>query len=100
MQTPDMAAGHRRKAWPGSKLTRRMRDQGYRRVVEVADAAGVHRTTVYRWIKDGVVQALDFQGAYYVKWDSVVEHLGKVAEILGLVGEGAGCADGHAAEDE
>lgn len=65
-------------------LTLKMRRAGYLRVGEVARAAGVHRATVYRWIHDNVVTHVDFRGAYYVKWSSVVRHLGEVANIIGL----------------
>jgi len=74
----------RHRARGGSILSLKMRDCGYLRVGEVATAAGVHRATVYRWIHDGVVDFVDFRGAYYVKWGSVVKHLGELACILGL----------------
>jgi hypothetical protein len=68
-----------------SKLTTQMREQGFLPCSEVAKKVGVHRATVYRWIRGGVVEHMDFSGAYYVKWSSVVQHLGRIANVLGLV---------------
>lgn len=74
----------RRRARPDSELTRKLRNKGYLLCTEVAKKVGVHKATLYRWIRDGVVKALDFNGAYYVDWSSVVEHMGKVAKVLEL----------------
>lgn len=74
----------RQRARPDSKLTAKMRDKGYLLSTEVAKRIGVHKATLYRWIKEGVVEALDFNGAYYIKWESVVSHLGEVANVLGF----------------
>lgn len=70
-----------------SPLTGRMRTKGYLMCTEVAEKVGVHKATLYKWIKDNRVEAVDFNGAYYVKWASVVEHLGEVADVLGITGE-------------
>jgi len=67
-----------------SQLTNRMRKRGYLRSTEVAELVGVHRATLYRWIQDGLVDHVDFSGAYYVEWKSVIAHMGETAEILGL----------------
>lgn len=70
-----------------SRLTVNLRKRGYYLCSEVAQKLGVHKTTLYRWIRDGRIEALDFNGAYYVEWDSLVKHLGEVASVLGLTGE-------------
>lgn len=77
----------RRRARPESRLTQNMREKGFLTCTEVARRIGIHKATVYRWVKDGRVRAKDFSGAYYVEWASVVEHLGDVAEVLGLTEE-------------
>ncbi len=74
----------RRRARPDSDLTKKLRDKGYMLCTEVAQKIGVHKATLYRWIRDGVVKALDFNGAYYVDWSSVVEHMGPVGKVLGI----------------
>jgi excisionase family DNA binding protein len=61
-----------------------MRAKGFLLCTEVAELVGIHKTTVYRWVRDGRVRAKDFSGAYYVEWGSVLEHLGEVADVLGL----------------
>lgn len=70
-----------------SPLTHRMRAKGYLMCTEVADKIGVHKATLYKWIKENRVEAVDFNGAYYVKWESVVKHMGEVADVLGLTAE-------------
>ena len=77
----------KQRARPDSILTMKMRDKGYLLSTEVAERVGVHKATLYRWIKEGFVEALDFNGAYYVRWDSVVKHMGEVADVLGLTCE-------------
>ncbi len=77
----------RQRARPDSKLTAKMQDKGYLLSTTVAKRIGVHKATLYRWIKDGVVEALDFNGAYYIKWESVVAHLGEVANVLGFTSD-------------
>lgn len=74
----------RRRAKADSRLTRSMREKGFLLCTEVADLVGVHKATVYRWVRDGRVRAKDFSGAYYVEWESVLEHLGEIADVLGL----------------
>lgn len=74
----------KQRARPDSKLTAKMRQKGYLLSTDVAARIGVHKATLYRWIKDGVVDALDFNGAYYIRWESVVAHLGEVANVLGF----------------
>ena len=74
----------RRRARPDSELTLKMRKQGYLLCTEVAKRVGVHKATVYRWIKDELATVVDHNGAYYVKWESVYDHMGDVAEIIGL----------------
>ena len=74
----------KRRARPNSQLTHKMRAKGYLLATEVATRVGVHKATVYRWINDGIIEALDFNGAYYIKWSSVREHMGELADILGL----------------
>lgn len=74
----------RRRARAESRLTRSMREKGFLLCTEVADLVGIHKATVYRWVRDGRVRAKDFSGAYYVEWASVLEHLGEVADVLGL----------------
>ena len=69
-----------------SRLTVNLRKRGYHLCSEVAQRLGVHKTTLYRWIRDGRIEALDFNGAYYVEWNSLVKHLGAVANVLGLTG--------------
>lgn len=64
-----------------------MREKGYLTCTEVVERVHVHPTTLYRWIRENLVEALDFNGAYYVLWTSVVAHLGDVATALGLVGD-------------
>lgn len=70
-----------------SRLTVNLRRRGYHLCSEVAQRLGVHKTTLYRWIRDGRIEALDFNGAYYVEWKSLVNHLGEVADVLGLTKE-------------
>ena len=70
-----------------SPLTQRMRTKGYLMCTEVAAKIGVHKATLYKWIKENRVDAVDFNGAYYVKWSSVVAHLGDIAHVLGLTEE-------------
>lgn len=77
----------RRRARAESKLTRSMREKGYLLCTEVAQRVGIHKATVYRWIRDGRVRVKDFSGAYYVEWVSVVEHLGEIAGVLELTEE-------------
>ena len=77
----------KRRARPNSQLTHKMRAKGYLLATEVAFRVGVHKATVYRWLGDGVIEALDFNGAYYIRWESVREHLGELADILGLPGQ-------------
>jgi len=74
----------RRRATKESVMTWRMRREGYVTCREIAQRVGVHKATVYRWINDGLIESVDFNGAYYIKWDSVIRHLGAVAEILEL----------------
>lgn len=78
-----------------SRLTANLRKRGYRLCSEVAAIIGVHKTTLYRWIRDERIEAINFNGAYYVEWKSLVEHLGDVAGVLGLT-KGAYGADGPA----
>ena len=66
-----------------TSLAAQMRTSGYISSTEVAAIIGKHKSTIYRWIKDGLVDAIDFNGAYYIQWASVIEHLGAVAAILG-----------------
>jgi hypothetical protein len=77
----------RRRASRKSAFARQMREKGYLTCTEVVGRVEVHKTTLYRWIREGLVEALDFNGAYYVKWDSIVSHLGDVAKALGLTGD-------------
>lgn len=67
-----------------SEVARRMRQRGYVPSTEAANRVGVHKSTLYRWIRDGRIESVDFNGAYFIRWESVVEHLGKAGEILGL----------------
>jgi DNA invertase Pin-like site-specific DNA recombinase len=77
----------RRRASRKSAFARQMREKGYLTTTEVVEKIQVHKTTLYRWIREGLVEALDFNGAYYVRWTSVIEHLGEVAQALGLTRE-------------
>lgn len=79
----------RRRATKESVMTWRMRREGYVTCREIAQRVGVHKATVYRWINDGLIESVDFNGAYYIKWDSVIRHLGAVAEILELTPKGS-----------
>jgi excisionase family DNA binding protein len=67
-----------------SNLTERLRHEGYLPISEVATRIGLHYTTVYRWVRENIVDFVDFGGAYYVKWASVVAHLGAVADVLDM----------------
>lgn len=71
-------------ASPKSELSKKLRLEGYYPISEVAKRVGLHYSTIYRWVRENIVEHLDFGGAYYVKWTSVVDHLGTVAEILNL----------------
>lgn len=71
----------------GSKLSEKMKEQGYLPSSEVAKRIGMHRATIYRWINAGVVEFLDMGGGYYVRWESVLAHLGEVATVLGLTAD-------------
>lgn len=64
-----------------------MREKGYLPCTEVAGRVGIHKATVYRWVRDGRIRAKDLSGAYYVEWASVVEYLGEIAEVLGLTAD-------------
>ena len=77
----------RRRASRKSAFSRQMREKGYLTCTEIVERVHVHNTTLYRWIRENLVEALDFNGAYYVKWGSVVAHLGDVAQALGLTGD-------------
>jgi excisionase family DNA binding protein len=61
-----------------------MQDKGYLLCTRAAQKVGVHKATLYRWVRDGHVKAVDFNGAYYVDWESVKSHLGQVAKIIEL----------------
>lgn len=61
-----------------------LEDKGYYRPAVVARRAKVNRTTVYRWIKDGKIQCIPFNGNYFVEWASVQKFLGALAPMLGL----------------
>jgi hypothetical protein len=74
----------RARSRPDSQLSKRMEEQGYLMCSRVAERVGVHNSTVYKWIRDDVIEYVDHNGAYYVLWSSVVKHMGKVGEILGL----------------
>lgn len=75
---------HKKERKQESELARKLEERGYIKSVIAAKRVGVHRATLYRWIRNGSVEAVDLSGAYYVQWDSVVRHLGQVAEVLGL----------------
>jgi excisionase family DNA binding protein len=80
------AGSGRRRATKESTMTWRMRKEGYVTCREIASRIGVHKATVYRWVGDGLIEAVDFNGAYYIKWESVLRHLGPtISEVLGLV---------------
>lgn len=72
------------RARPDSTLTARMRDRGYFLCSEVAERVGVHRATVYRWRRRGSVESVSHNGAYYIKWDSVIAFMGEVGDIAGI----------------
>ena len=72
----------KRCARPDSVLTQKMQNEGYLLCTDAASRIGIHKATLYRWIRDGVVRAVDFNGAYFVEWGSVVDHMGEVAQIL------------------
>lgn len=75
----------KRRATKESTMTWRMRKEGYVTCREIASRIGVHKATVYRWVGDGLIEAVDFNGAYYIKWESVLRHLGPtISEVLGL----------------
>ena len=71
-------------ASPKSQLTADLRKKGYYPISEIAKRIGLHYSTVYRWARENIVEHLDFGGAYYIKWSSVVDHLGVVASVLNL----------------
>jgi hypothetical protein len=81
-----------------SRLTLNLRKRGYHLCSEVAATIGVHKTTLYRWIRNEHIDAISFNGAYYVEWKSLVEHLGDVAGVLGLT-KGIGNTDVQAESD-
>jgi len=85
MEPSEVSISGKRRATKESTMTWRMRREGYVTCREVASRIGVHKATVYRWIGDGLIEAVDFNGAYYIRWDSVLKHLGPIAEVLGLV---------------
>jgi excisionase family DNA binding protein len=70
-----------------SAVVQRMRERGYVPSTEAAGRVGVHKSTLYRWIRDRRVEAVDFNGAYFIRWNSVVEHLGEAGKVLGLTKE-------------
>lgn len=67
-----------------AELTSMMRSNGYMTVTDVSNSVGVHRATIYRWIGEGKVEVKDYNGMYYLKWASIVDLLGDVAEVLGF----------------
>ena len=71
-------------ASPKSKLTADLREKNYFPISEIAKRIGLHYSTIYRWARENIVEHLDFGGAYYVYWPSVVDHLGVVAGVLNL----------------
>ena len=77
-----------------SAFVQRMRQRGYVPSTEAASRVGVHKSTLYRWIRDRRVVAVDFNGAYFIEWNSVVDHLGEAGKVLGLTKETASAADG------
>lgn len=95
METTVNSRAGKRQARPDSRLTANLRVKGYMLCSEVAARVGVRKSTIYRWIHDGVIESLDFSGAYYVSWASVVQHLGEVGKVLGLTEEMPG-DDGYA----
>jgi excisionase family DNA binding protein len=62
-----------------------MRKRGYLLISEAARKLGRPNQTLYRWIEEGKV--VGFREGYrrYVKWGSVLKHLGpQAAEMRGL----------------
>lgn len=53
-----------------------MRDAGYLLTREAARKIGVANTTVYRWLQAGKVDGIKDGFRSYVKWSSVLKHLG------------------------
>lgn len=87
MEEAVTARAPRRRASRKSAFARQMREHGYLTCTEVVQRVHVHKTTLYRWIRDGLVVAEDCTGAYYVEWASVVSHLAGAAKILQLTGD-------------
>ena len=61
-----------------------MNEQGYLSCRKASDMVGVHRSTLYRWIKANRVSAIDMHGVYYVQWESLVRCMGAASSVLGL----------------
>jgi excisionase family DNA binding protein len=74
----------KKRARSHSELSNKMRDKGYVLCTEVAKTIGVHKTTVYRWVKTNRVKYHDFNGAYYIEWESVLQLMGPAAKVLGF----------------
>jgi len=61
-----------------------MREHGYLLVGEAARKINVAPQTIYRWIEAGKAEGFREGFRRFVKWDSVLAHLGKGAEMRGL----------------
>jgi excisionase family DNA binding protein len=59
-------------------------EKGYYPPSLVVNRTQFHKTTIYRWIKDGRIETLKFNGRYYVKWDSVKELMKPLEGVLDL----------------
>lgn len=62
-----------------------MRTKGYLLVAEAARKIGVAPSTIYRWIEERKVDGFREGYRRYVRWVSILEHLGPVSlQVRGL----------------
>lgn len=57
---------------------------GYVPVPVAQHAAEMAKVTIYRWVRDGVIESVRVTKRYYVRWASLVKELGTISKILKL----------------
>lgn len=68
------------------KQSEAMASRGYMTAMEAASKAGVNIATVYRWVEAKKVEGLKAGKHWYVKVNSVVDHLGpELSKAMGLI---------------
>ena len=66
-------------------LKNQMDGKGYISAPVAAEKCHVSKSTMYRWMEEGLVESIEVGHAKFVKLKSLKDHLGKEAsEVLGL----------------